>query len=356
MRDRILALDGLRAVACLAVVVFHLRLLGGCNGWLGVDMFFVLSGWLITGILREELKASGRIRLGTFYLRRAARLYPALILAALGAFALQITGAREGSLLLGDAIPLTYLTDVWLLVARDAPPGILGHTWSLAIEEHFYLLWPLVVIAIRGRRSLAAATAIAAIASFAAMALTPGLILNAASGYFLTQARVWELLAGCLLALWSPCVPRWFSPWLAVAGVVVLGVAAGFGSSARPIILSATCLASVAGTAAIIVAGRGGGLVAWVLSVKPMTWLGERSYGIYLYHPLVIRALGDHFKDPRSLRFSVVVALSALVAHASYELVEHPVREAVNRRLRGQRRARAHGMDSLVLTAHDAGL
>ena len=239
------ALDGMRALAVLAVLLFH----GGVSwlpgGFLGVDAFFVLSGFLITSLLLAEHTRTGDIRLGAFWIRRARRLLPALVLVVVAVVLAyrDLLADHELSLLRGDALAaLGYLAN-WRMIyrgddyfTRSSTPSPLQHAWSLGIEEQFYLLWPLIVVALllltrtlsrtvpARRVLLALCVAGAATSAVAAAVLYRPLDVNRA--YFGTDARAQALLIGCAVAvLLSRRLPRTWLPRsaLGVAGLLVIG-------------------------------------------------------------------------------------------------------------------------------------
>jgi peptidoglycan/LPS O-acetylase OafA/YrhL len=326
------ALDGLRAVACLAVIDVHTSIPAFGGGWLGVDAFFVLSGYLITGLLTEELDRTGRTRLGAFYLRRAGRLYPALLVAVAACALLAIAGIDEPHQINGARLALAavYLTDVWAVMGRSAGP--LAHTWSLAVEEQFYLLWPVALIWARFRWRVGLVAIIGGLGSLAAMFWSSGVAGKIdESVYFAAQDRAWELLAGCALSIYAPTircrlsgagttVTAWLSTLLAAVVVV----------SAPDISIESAwqCLAIVAATAGILIASEGGSAPVRLLSTRPLVWLGERTYGAYLYHYPFFWAFGQ-----TSLSRSHIAAIAILstfaVTYASYRWIESPIRNAV---------------------------
>lgn len=164
MRQHIRALDGVRAIACLAVIAHHVGIIPG--GWLGVDVFFVLSGYLITSVLLAEVEDRGSIHLGRFYLRRAGRLYPALLVTVVGCWLAGALVERIALAPIDVTATLVYVTDLRPLGTWAAP---IAHTWSLAVEEQFYMLWPIVIMALRDRRRVGVAAGVGASLSFAAM-------------------------------------------------------------------------------------------------------------------------------------------------------------------------------------------
>ena len=350
------ALDGLRAVAVVAVMLYHGGVSWTSGGFLGVDIFFVLSGFLITSLLVKEWTRTGRIGLRAFWLRRARRLLPAmlLVLLAVAAYAAVIPLAQ--SRLRGDALAtLAYVSNWWFMLsgqsyfAQFVAPSPLRHTWSLAIEEQFYILFPLLLVALLGTARLRVpALRIVllggAIGSAALMAALYDPLSDPSRAYYGTDTRMQALLLGAVLAL-SPSIlkpsKRLYTSVggrlvrlpgigllgvLALAGLLVMVVVArelapwmyhgGFFLAAA---LSAVVIASV--TAAPRSAlGR-------VLSWRPMVAVGVVSYGLYLWHWPVFIALNHErtgLDGPSLLivRFAVTGAL----AYVSFKLVEEPIR------------------------------
>jgi peptidoglycan/LPS O-acetylase OafA/YrhL len=334
---RIPALDGLRGIAVSAVLLFHTGSSPLAGGYLGVDLFFVLSGFLITGILLAEAGSRGRIALGAFWLRRARRLAPPLLvlLLVLGAVRLFLPQS------LGDAwradilAALTYTTNWWEIAqsgdyfAQFGPESPVLHTWSLAIEEQFYLLFAvfMAVIARRrtGRRSLLVLLLIATAVSIATM------YWSTASGelawaYYGTVPRLQALLIGAMLAVLlrggpgPAALEKWRDP-VGIAGLVGLAVLlAGvwppsFGWTYTVVALCA---------AAVIWAAVGRSRLAGVLAWRPLVALGLISYGVYLWHwPIFLWLQG---RDSSVLVQVAATALTLVVATASYVVVERPVR------------------------------
>src|SRR3954471_15007810 len=207
-------LDGLRGIAVIAVLLFHGGVTWARGGFLGVDMFFVLSGFLITSLLLDERWKTGTVKLSRFWARRARRLLPALLalLAAMAAYATWVPMDSPLPSLRRDVLATLAYVSNWHFIldggsyfARNAPPSPLRHTWSLAIEEQFYLLWPLIFIAVaRGRARLAKLGTFIGVgiaASIAAMLLLyhPG--TDASRVYYGTDTRVHVILIGCGLAV-----------------------------------------------------------------------------------------------------------------------------------------------------------
>ncbi|WP_007509385.1 MULTISPECIES: acyltransferase family protein [Pseudofrankia] len=355
------ALDGIRALAVLCVLVFHMDSLPG--GYLGVDVFFVLSGFLITGQLLAERDRTGGVSLRRFYVRRAYRLMPAFwLLALVGFMAVVLLGvgtAGERSEFLDSlASSMLYVNNYFQVVRQSTGAGWLGHTWSLSLEEQFYLLWPLALIALCRRPRLVRRLPMVLLGGVAAVVLWRDvLIALGASGtrtYFALDTRADALLVGCALAAWLRAARRgadgvgegalvWrrrldrVAVALPVAGPVALAllavatVTAPTGWGPRPTSLSYggyTVVALLAGV--VVLALEQGATTGWLfrgLAAPPLAWLGRISYGFYLWHFPVVAHWGHDLTGALG-RWPAVLAIggiSVALASASYYLVEQPI-------------------------------
>jgi len=347
-------LDGVRAIAVTAVLLFHANPTWLPGGFLGVDVFFALSGFLISSLLLAELGETGAVRFGRFYLRRARRLLPALFLVLIATSVLAATIAQDAAARVREDVVAAffYVTNWWYVLhgqsyfeATGRPP-LLQHLWSLAVEEQFYLVWPLLLFGlwrlggVRGVRIGAAAGALLSTALMAWIAVRQGMpgTADASRVYFGTDTHAMTLLVGAVLAtVWTPAR---IGRALTVRGRrVVSGI--GFGSLLALVAifwfvspLSAALYRGGFLVVALVSAGViacsavTGTVFAGLLASQPLRWLGERSYGIYLWHwPIfmVLRPGVDLDADGfpvQLLRF----ALTFAAAELSYRFVEMPIR------------------------------
>ena len=343
-------LDGVRALAVLAVIGFHEGASELPGGFLGVDVFFVLSGFLITDLLVARYTGTGRLDPARFWARRARRLLPALavMLVVVTAAAAVIEPAQRGPLRLALLAAATYTSNWYQIlhhvsyfaaVGQFGAPPPLDHLWSLAIEEQFYLLWPvllwLVVVRLPGRRARVAVALTGAAVSALAMTVqyTPG--GDPSAVYYGTDTHASALLIGAALALaWPLRTLTAAPPVLArrieaagLAGLVVLAWAAGHFSGRDPAVYPAGLLLAALAAAALVAAAAGQGLIAAVTGWRPLRWVGIRSYGIYLWHWPVI-ALGTALAAPGAVSpwlWPVEIAVTIALAAASWRYVETPI-------------------------------
>ena len=338
-------IQALRAVAVGLVVVFHLwpgRLTGG---YVGVDVFFVISGYLITGHLLRDIERSGRVRLGRFWMRRIRRLMPSALLVLLltTVATLLVVPEQYWRQFLRQVVASTLYVENWALagesvdyLAADSDPSPVQHYWSLSVEEQFYILLPLlllvVTLVVRGRWRRPAVLGVLGAVTAASLAWSVHLTaVSPPTAYFVTTTRLWELGVGALVSV----APVLASRRLRI-GVSSAGLAAVLASAV--LITEATAfpgwvaLGPVLGTAAVIWAGATD--ARWdpvrLLDTPAVRWVGDRSYAIYLWHwPLIVLvpfALDlDHLG--RLHKAGVLVA-TALLSWASSRWVENPIRFA----------------------------
>ncbi|AWI84526.1 acyltransferase [Alloyangia pacifica] len=330
-------IDGLRAVAVLSVVLYHFGLpwLGG--GFTGVDVFFVISGFLIGGILWREYEAEGRIRLGAFYLRRFRRLAPAfftmaLLTAALSAALLLPFEFREfGKTLIAATVYLTnvlfYRQSGYFDTGAELKP--LLHTWSLAVEEQFYLFLPLFIVALSRNRSLLLMALVAIWGGSLASSVlaTPS---HPDAAFFLFPFRAWELLSGVLLAIWGLETGR---VWRGHPALSWAGLALVLGSvlliPAGPLFPGLLALAPVLGAVLLIGSGTGDSPVNRALSHPLALFFGRISYSLYLWHwPVLCLSLYLRGNYASPLEALCWMALSVALAWLSWRFVETPMRRA----------------------------
>ncbi len=336
-------LDGLRALAVGAVFLYHARIDWLPGGFLGVDLFFVLSGYLITSLLLVEWEARNSIDLVRFWLRRARRLLPALVVVVLASLVLASIFARQDlghtrSDVLGS---LLYYANWHQIVANHSyfnlmgNPSLLQHTWSLGVEEQFYIVWPLLlvpglVLVGRKRLPMLVIAGIAASAALMWILYTPN--SDPSRVYYGTDTRAFLLLMGILVAL------AW--PWLmrlqrAVPLLELLGIAALVGAvllfrnmqDFNPTLYRGGDLAAAFCFAVLVAAvahPKTG--IGQALGIAPLRWIGERSYGIYLWHwPIIVLVAGVNARPG----VGIVIAEAAVVlvaASLSFRYVEEPIR------------------------------
>lgn len=353
------AIDGLRALAVTAVLIYHAE--GGWlpGGFLGVEVFFVISGYLITSLLLADREAHGKVNLGGFWARRARRLLPALftMIFAVVIYAVIVLPDEVASLR-GDVLAgLGYVSN-WYLVFDSKSyfeelgrPSLLRHLWSLAVEEQFYVFWPVVfslVLAKLRRRYAIAAIILGAAASTLLMAFLYDSSTDPSRLYYGTDTRISGLLIGAALAFaWRPgrvpeTVRQLTSNTADVYGICGLAglIATLFVIQERDAFLYQGGFAVIGLLTALVIASAvhpDATLTRRILGRQPLLWIGTRSYAIYLWHwPvfMLTRPDADISMDGVEL-LALRLVLTALIAEASYRLVEGPVRRGALERIWG---------------------
>jgi peptidoglycan/LPS O-acetylase OafA/YrhL len=329
------ALDALRAIAVISVVLLHAGVPFLPGGGHGVHLFFALSGFLITTLLLREQHALGGIALGRFYGRRALRLMPALLVLCLVISVAAVAGrARFGAV----AATLAYVSN-WVSALGGAPLGSLAHTWSLGVEEQFYIVWPCVLIVVSRRFGARGVFGAAVIGASASLVVRLVLAHGGATGDRLlhgTDANADQLLWGCAVAaaavVWPQrtrnLVRRAFVPAaLFLAFVFVRDVPATGGLTywhAAVAVTGATVVGRLGLTRDALTRG---------VSVAPLVWVGRISYGVYLWHFPLLYYMPDAVRGTPVVAALVTLPCSFAVAGASFYLVEQPLQRRFRERL-----------------------
>ena len=351
-------IEGLRALTVVAVLLYHAEVPFTPGGFIGVDVFFVLSGFLITGLIVREMQETGRVRLAAFWGRRARRLLPAaglvlFVTGVAGLFLLPTVEHRSAGIdIVAAAVYVANLlfirTSTDYFAATEIPSPVL-HFWSLAVEEQFYIVWPLVMLIVAvilvGVRRGAHATShrahllipgvlvVLAVIGLVSFALSVWLTsVSQPLAFFLMPTRAWEFVAGALAAV---CVTRiarlpqglrtalsWLGLALLVVGIVILNDSMAFPGVVALIPVVATVLILVGGTGGI---GRGPGAF---LATGPMQGVGRMSYSLYLWHWPVLVLLSVWLGLTSVPWLLFFTALSCVPAYLAYRYVESPLRTA----------------------------
>jgi len=335
------ALDGIRGIAIVAVMLTHAGLVTNLAGFIGVDVFFVLSGFLITALLVGEWDEFNRISLTQFYWRRALRLLPALLLmlACIAAFE-WLTDTRRSALLTsgGALLALSYVSN-WTDTLGYYQGQIFGHTWTLSIEEQFYLLWPLVIILLLRRASSRQSTIrFIFLAAFLAMVCRLALLYIGETEYRIsrgTDTRADALLMGSVVGMMfaSGLLPNraWVKKLLGVLGLLVFVVVAliflGFYQRFPGQFKINFIYGAVSFVTAILIlhlVGSEAGRLNWILSRPWLVYVGKISYGLYLWHYPIFR-LTQLKEFPRATELAIEMSLTLLMTLVSFHLLERPL-------------------------------
>ncbi|MFO1106295.1 MAG: acyltransferase family protein [Amaricoccus sp.] len=331
-------IDGLRAVAVIPVILFHAGFGAFSGGFVGVDVFFVLSGYLITSILLAEL-AQGRFSIARFYERRARRILPALYFVMLATlpFAFHLMLPDEFAGFCRTAISVIFFVSniyFWQTTgyfARTAEENPLLHTWSLAVEEQYYVLFPIGLYLVWRWRAKGAWIALA-LGSLASLVLADYLSRRAPiPNFFLLSSRAWELGIGGMAALWlhqhGPARPSRLGDAGAALGLaMILASVALFDAGTR--FPSLYALVPTVGTALVVLYGRPDGSAGRLLSLKPVVFVGLISYSAYLWHqPLFAFARIARMSPPGPWLMGWLSLLSLLLATLTWRYVERPFRD-----------------------------
>jgi peptidoglycan/LPS O-acetylase OafA/YrhL len=339
----------MRALAVASVVAYHLAPGALPGGFLGVDIFFVISGYLITSLIADEHRRTQAVRLVGFWGRRVRRLYPAVValLAVLIPVAAVVDHAALAESRTTILMALVYATNWWFVFhhvpyfQRFGPPPLLLHLWSLAIEEQYYLVWPPILAWLLGRSSrqrLAAGTAVAALASAVLMGVLYSGAGSVSRVYYGSDTHAFGLLIGSALALAIP--PTGFPARLPVptrrrldragaAALVVIGLAVvALRESDGFTWRGGMLLADAAAGVAVLVAAHPATRLSTLLARRPLRWLGTRSYSVYLWHwpVIVLTAAGSSLAIGGMPALVVRLVLIGVLAEASYRWVETPWR------------------------------
>ena len=339
-------IEGLRALAVCFVVLFHAKFLGFTGGFVGVDVFFVVSGFLITTLLISEHSSVGKISLKNFYARRARRLLPASALViAFTALASRIwleplrlrnigadafaSGGFFSNILFG-----IRSTDY---LQAGQPPSPFQHFWSLSVEEQFYIVWPALLILLLWKSRDRHLRAIVAIGSLSVLSLSLSIWQTSHSqpwAFFGLHTRAWELGVGALVALcWKyieqlPHIFRATIGWFGLAAIIVSGLLI----TEKMAFPGKLALLPVFATALVLMAGQH---ARWgpqcVLSLKPLQWIGARSYSIYLWHwPVLIIAESHAGRGLTVSERLIAIVCAVIAASLSHHFLENPVRHSVS--------------------------
>jgi peptidoglycan/LPS O-acetylase OafA/YrhL len=340
--------EGLRAVAVALVVLFHAGVPRITGGYVGVDVFFVISGYVITGVLLRERAGSGRNSILAFYGRRSRRIIPAATLVIIATvlasyhwlgFIFGGDTAQDGRAAATFWVNFHFISVGTNYLASQLPPSPLQNYWSLSVEEQFYVVFPALFIAVAAvkikhvdyRHQLSVVLVAAAIVSFWWSVVQTS--SNSTAAYFSPFTRAWELALGALVAInahHAARLPRqvWaFISWIGLAGILL----AAFHYTSATLYPGSAVALPVLSTAAVIAGGTTGFRFGaeTILGLPPFQWLGKISYSLYLWHwPLLIIPM-EFAGHPLSLKDNMGwVAIALVISAITYLLIENPIRHA----------------------------
>ena len=339
--------EGLRAVAVLLVVLYHANVPRLTGGYVGVDVFFVISGFVITGVLLRERSSTDRTSILDFYARRCRRILPAatvVILATVAASYAALGYVRADGVANDGRWAAVFLSNFHFeavgtnYFTATQPPSPLQNYWSLSVEEQFYVVYPtlfLLVANLKARVSLRARMAVL-LAVVIIVSYSLSIAQTASSptaAYFSPFTRAWELALGALVAVgtsWLKSVPARLATLLTWSGLAAIMVSAFAFNATKTAYPGSLVAIPVVGAALVI----GGGVVVsnsgaeWLLGLRPFQWLGKRSYSLYLWHWPILIIVAEHYgKSTLPLGVNLILVLVALaLSMATYRLVENPIR------------------------------
>ena len=351
-------IEGLRAIAVLAVLLFHAGVPGLAGGYVGVDVFFVVSGFLITSLLVTEKESNGSISLSSFYARRVRRLLPVAAVVAISTLVaswIWLEPLRLRSVA-NDVLAVATFSSNFVFASRGAdylqstlPPSPLQHYWSLAVEEQFYFVWPLLIAflcigastssRVNVRVRIGLLSAVVAVVSFV---LCMRMMESSQPwAFFSPHTRAFELAIGALVAVIPMVTFKWYqslaaiAAWCGLVGIVATVVL--FDETTR--FPGPWALAPVLATAVVL---RGGNATPWapvaLLQLSPFQWLGSRSYSAYLWHWPILIIVAAAFNRELSVTDGLVcIAIALGLSEFSFRFIENPIRHNIS--LRGLRAA-----------------
>lgn len=342
-------LDGIRAIAVIAIIIYHLNPQWLTGGFLGVDTFFVISGYLITSLLLTEYHNTGKIELASFWLRRFKRLIPAVLFLVMGVLVLTlILMPTEIQKVRADSIAAIFYVSNWWYIMQNVDyfeqfaVQPLKHLWSLAIEEQFYLVFPIVLLGLitflRRLKSIRIVFSVLLIISMVTMMVLYVPHENVARVYFGTDTRIQTLLMGVLLALvWPPFqlkakvnhTMRMMIDTVGLVGLAILFICFKFVSETNSVLYyGGFFLISTVTLLVIASSVHPSGYFAKFLGNKLLTYVGSRSYSLYLWHYPIIVLIHHQFVQGQipTLVYVVEILLMTLMAEFSYRFIEQPLR------------------------------